>query len=270
MPNQGTISVSVSRDWREPRNIWLSIAGVLGENRREHYPNTIPELQVSFCVMTPCILIGGLCMKFQTYMLPSFFKEPFASKKLKTAYQNIRCHTCQKILFSTLNNQFIGSIYVCTRCNWKVRTNFWARVPQTETRKNVHINMCPETFNLWLIAERIPCRHHRQFSVNVRTEIVGEWYIRPHVLPHRHTGNHYRDFLSHEMPKLLEAVPQTIRARMSYMRDSAPAQFSRAVPIMTDGYVERTHCMTSTLHATFESSGYLPKKTPRPRHSSGG
>jgi hypothetical protein len=31
----------------------------------------------------------------------------------------------------------------------------WVRVPHTETRKIVHINMCPTTFNLWIITERI-------------------------------------------------------------------------------------------------------------------
>jgi hypothetical protein len=37
--------------------------------------------------------------------------------------------------------------------------------------------------------------------------IVGDCLVGPHVLPHRFTGNHYRDFLSHDLPKLLEAVP---------------------------------------------------------------
>jgi hypothetical protein len=35
----------------------------------------------------------------------------------------------------------------------------WARVPHTERRKNVHINMWPETFNLWIIDERILSWH---------------------------------------------------------------------------------------------------------------
>jgi hypothetical protein len=37
----------------------------------------------------------------------------------------------------------------------KVEGTFWARVPHTKTRKTVHINVCPETFNLWIIAEKI-------------------------------------------------------------------------------------------------------------------
>jgi Zn-finger nucleic acid-binding protein len=40
---------------------------------------------------------------------------------------------------------------------WKSHINnkLFARVPHTKTRKDVHINMCPETLNLWVIAERV-------------------------------------------------------------------------------------------------------------------
>jgi hypothetical protein len=31
----------------------------------------------------------------------------------------------------------------------------WSQIPQTKTNKNVHINMCLETFDLWVIAEGI-------------------------------------------------------------------------------------------------------------------
>jgi hypothetical protein len=59
--------------------------------------------------------------------------------------------------------------------------------------------------------------------------IVGDCLIGPHNLPHRHTGNHYRDFLSHDLPKQLEDVSLALRARMWYVQDGAPAHFSRAV-----------------------------------------
>jgi hypothetical protein len=81
------------------------------------------------------------------------------------------------------------------------------------------------------------------FSINVWAWIVGDCLVRPHVLPHRFTGNHYGDFLLHDLPKLLEDVPLAVRARMGYMQDGAPAHFSRAVRdvpnIMTDGQVEQ-------------------------------
>jgi hypothetical protein len=78
--------------------------------------------------------------------------------------------------------------------------------------------MCPETFNLWVIAERIPRRHQQQFS------ITGDCFVSPHVLPHRLTVNHYRDFLIHDLPKYM-----AVRARIWYMHDGVPAYFSRAV-----------------------------------------
>jgi hypothetical protein len=56
--------------------------------------------------------------------------------------------------------------------------------------------------------------------------IVGDCFVGPHVLPHRLTGSHYRDFLLHDLPKLLEDVPLAVGARMWYMHDGAPAHFS--------------------------------------------
>jgi hypothetical protein len=85
-------------------------------------------------------------------------------------------------------------------------------------------------------------RHQQQFSINVWTGIVGDCLVGPHGLPHRLTDNHYRDFLLHDLPKLLEDVPLAARARMWCMYGGALAHFSRAVRdvvnIMTDGYVE--------------------------------
>jgi hypothetical protein len=63
----------------------------------------------------------------------------------------------------------------------------------------------------------------------VWARIVGDCLLSPHVLPHRLTGKHYRDLLLHDLPKILEDVPLAVRARMWYMRDGAPAHFSRAV-----------------------------------------
>jgi hypothetical protein len=48
-------------------------------------------------------------------------------------------------------------------------------------------------------------------------------------LSHQLTGNHYRDFLSHYLPKLQEDVPLAVSARMWYMLDGTPVHCSRAV-----------------------------------------
>jgi hypothetical protein len=68
------------------------------------------------------------------------------------------------------------------------------------------------------------CRHQQQLSNVVWVEIAGDCSVGPQVLPHAFIGNHYRDFLLHDLPK-----PLTLGSRMLYMHDGAPAHSSRAV-----------------------------------------
>jgi hypothetical protein len=98
-----------------------------------------------------------------------------------------------------------------------------------QKEKSVHVDMCPETFKLWVAAEGILCRHQQQFSINVRAGIVGNCLVGPHVLPHRLTGNNCRDLLLHDLAKLPEDAPVAVRARVWHMHDGGPANFSRAV-----------------------------------------
>jgi hypothetical protein len=42
--------------------------------------------------------------------------------------------------------------------------------------------------------------------------LVGGCFADPDVLPRQLTGNHNRDFLLHDLPKLLEDVPLAVRA----------------------------------------------------------
>jgi hypothetical protein len=72
------------------------------------------------------------------------------------------------------------------------------------------------------------------------TGTAGDCLVGPHVLPHRLTGNHYRDFLSHDLPKLLEDVLLAVRVRMLYMHVGAQAHFSRAVrDVLNSSYHDR-------------------------------
>jgi hypothetical protein len=66
--------------------------------------------------------------------------------------------------------------------------------------------------------------HYKSVDRNCRWLLVG-----PHVLPHQLTGNHYRDFLLHDVLKLVEDVILAVRTRMWYMHDGAPAHFSLVV-----------------------------------------
>jgi hypothetical protein len=76
------------------------------------------------------------------------------------------------------------------------------------------------TFNSWVMVERILCRW--SFTINVWTCIDDVCLVDPHVWPHRLTGNHYRDFHLHDLLKPLEVVPLAVRARMWYVHDGAP------------------------------------------------
>jgi hypothetical protein len=131
-----------------------------------------------------------------------------------------------------IHGLFKGLVSNCdyTGCKCKVRTNFGhvLHIPKQET---MSISTCAR--------KHLTCELHRvDTSINVWAGIVGDCLVGPNVLPHRLTGNHYRD----ELPELLEDVPLAVRARMWYMHDGAPAHFSRAVRdvlnIMIDGYAE--------------------------------
>jgi hypothetical protein len=84
----------------------------------------------------------------------------------------------QHPLFTNISQEPTGSTQVWsnnwflsfTECNC-VQT---LGTSSTYQNKNVHINMWPETFNLWVVAERILCRHQQQFSINVWAGIVGD------------------------------------------------------------------------------------------------
>jgi hypothetical protein len=63
----------------------------------------------------------------------------------------------------------------------KSTDELWARVPRTKAIKNVHINMCPETLNLWVTAESILYMHDgasAHFSRAVRQVLNNTYHDR--------------------------------------------------------------------------------------------
>jgi hypothetical protein len=50
------------------------------------------------------------------------------------------------------------------------------------------------------------------FSINVWAGVAGDCLVGPHDLPHQLTGNYYRYFLLHYLPKQLEDVPLAVGA----------------------------------------------------------
>jgi hypothetical protein len=66
-------------------------------------------------------------------------------------------------------------------------------------------------------------------NTNALVKAVADYLVGSHVLPCRLTGNHCRNFPLHDVPKVREVVPLTVRSRMWSMHDGAPALFIRAV-----------------------------------------
>jgi hypothetical protein len=66
----------------------------------------------------------------------------------------------------------------------------------------------------------------REFSINLWAGLVGNYVIGPFELPHRLNGNSYYEFLTRDLPGLLEEVPQQLRRDIWFMHDAAPPHFS--------------------------------------------
>jgi hypothetical protein len=86
--------------------------------------------------------------------------------------------------------------------------------------------------------------------------------VVPHVLPYRLIGNHYRDFLSHDLRKLLEDAPLAVTARIWYLHYAVLCEMFTITPVITEEKAEGEHCIASTL-TRIESSGILPVGTPK-------
>jgi hypothetical protein len=85
---------------------------------------------------------------------------------------------CVSLLFSIIINQGFH------------RLNFGHEFHIPKQKKNVHIKLCSQTFNLRVPAERILRRNQQQLGVIVWAGVVGDCLVDLHVLPHRHTGRH--------------------------------------------------------------------------------
>jgi hypothetical protein len=83
-------------------------------------------------------------------------------------------------------------------------------------------------------------RHQHQFLINVWAGIVGDHLFGPNVSKARLTGNDYPQFLREELPVMLEDVPLTVRQKMWFQHDGAPAHYSlRVRRFFTDSYPQR-------------------------------
>ena len=70
--------------------------------------------------------------------------------------------------------------------------------------------------------------HQRPWSVNVWCGILGDKVIGPYITDGTLTGAKYRNFLTEELPLLLEDVPFETRSQTWYQHDGCPAHYAHA------------------------------------------
>ncbi|GFY25494.1 uncharacterized protein TNCV_2486141 [Trichonephila clavipes] len=72
--------------------------------------------------------------------------------------------------------------------------------------------------------------YQETFSINVWAGIVHNNLVGPYILPSRLTGRTYNiSEVQEVLPELLVEVPPSVRSRMGFQHDGAPAHFSRNV-----------------------------------------
>lgn len=70
--------------------------------------------------------------------------------------------------------------------------------------------------------------YQRHFPLNVWKAILGDFLIRPFVLPERLTADSYKIFKDNRLPTSLEKLPLDIITQMWFMHDKASSHFSQA------------------------------------------
>lgn len=77
--------------------------------------------------------------------------------------------------------------------------------------------------------------HQHRWTINVWAGILGYRILGPVFLPACLTGDAYREFLLNELAEMLDELPLTLRQRMWFQHDGAPAHHSRIVREVIDG-----------------------------------
>jgi hypothetical protein len=89
-----------------------------------------------------------------------------------------------------IRNSIVACVYSVAKC-----------LPVRCLSIHATIQHASGTFNLWRITERI-----LSWPIVLIDFDAGDCLLGPQVLSHRLRGNNYRDFLLHDLPKLLEDV----------------------------------------------------------------
>uniref|UniRef100_V5GHS2 Transposable element Tc3 transposase n=3 Tax=Anoplophora glabripennis TaxID=217634 RepID=V5GHS2_ANOGL len=77
----------------------------------------------------------------------------------------------------------------------------------------------------------LPREQHFQheFSINIWCGILSDNILGPFVLPRPLNGENYLNFLTNDLPLVLENIPLNLRQTFWFMHDGAPAHYSRPV-----------------------------------------
>ena len=68
-----------------------------------------------------------------------------------------------------------------------------------------------------------------QFSINLRTGVIGNVFLGPHIIEGNFTGVKYLDFLQHNLPQLLDDLTQEQRDNLIFQHDGSPSYFDAYV-----------------------------------------
>ncbi|XP_066157759.1 uncharacterized protein [Euwallacea fornicatus] len=101
--------------------------------------------------------------------------------------------------------------------------------------------------------ETVVTQSQNKFKINFWVGILGTKILGPVELPQNLNGGHYLNFLTHQLPEVLEHIDLQTRRKMWLMHDGAPAHYSRNV---------RTH-LNNTFPTKWIGRGYdAPQKWP--------
>ncbi|KAJ8909541.1 hypothetical protein NQ315_013887, partial [Exocentrus adspersus] len=74
--------------------------------------------------------------------------------------------------------------------------------------------------------------YQHNWTINVWGGIVHNYVIGPHIFEGSVTGEVFLNFLSNDLPRLIQHVPDFIKNCMWLQLDGAPAHFSRISPVV--------------------------------------
>jgi hypothetical protein len=149
---------------------------------------------------------------------------------------------------SLLRREMRVTAFAYTECTWTVWTKFTHEFHIQEKRnirqhpfKNAGVVAASSKLTINTSGQKRILIVYFILDTSSRSTLMSVGIVGDSLVGrHRLTGNHYRDFLLHDLSKLQEDVPLAVRARMCNMHKGAPAHFCRAVwDVLCNTYHDR-------------------------------